>query len=75
MLKNRVLILLTEKERQLGRNISLSEVARATELSIGVISRWFKNEVDRFDGPVIEKLCDYFECDLCDLLYIERATE
>ncbi|MCQ3931755.1 MAG: XRE family transcriptional regulator [Chloroflexi bacterium] len=75
MLRNRFLLLMTEKERRLGRNITYSEIAKETGLSVGVISRWVKNEVDRFDGPVIEKLCQYFECDLSDLLYIDRSQE
>lgn len=31
-----------------------------------------KNQVQQFDGEVIEKLCAYFNCDVEDLLYIER---
>lgn len=74
-LKNRFLYLMTEKERQLGRNISYTEIAKATGVSVGVISRWANNEVDRFDRPIIEKLCDYFDCDLGDLLYLERGVD
>ena len=72
-LQNRLLILLTEKEKREKRRITYTEIAEAVETSVNVISRWIKNDVSRFDAPLVEKLCIYFECDLCDLLYLEIA--
>jgi transcriptional regulator with XRE-family HTH domain len=74
-LRNRLLFLMTEKERREGRNITYKEIADAVDISIGVISRWIKNDVERFDSPVVVKLCDYFGCELTDLLYIDRSGD
>jgi DNA-binding Xre family transcriptional regulator len=73
-LRNRLLFLLTEKERVLGRRIPQSEVARAIGVSEQLVARWVKNQVRQFDGEVIEKLCAYFNCEVGDLLYIERGN-
>ncbi|MBC8098230.1 MAG: hypothetical protein H7Y11_02200, partial [Armatimonadetes bacterium] len=56
-LKNRFLILLTEKERQLGRRIPQSEVAREVDLNNHTVSNWIRNELNKFDTTIIERLC------------------
>ncbi|MFN8371445.1 MAG: helix-turn-helix transcriptional regulator [Anaerolineae bacterium] len=71
-LRNRFLYLVTERERKLGRKIKYVEIAEATGISQGVISRWMNTNIERYDAPVVEKLCEYFECDLCELLYLEH---
>lgn len=71
-LRNRLLDLVTAKERNLRRRISQKELALLVGVSEPLISRWMKNQVKQFDGEVIEKLCAYFECEVGDLLYIER---
>ena len=74
-LRNRFLYLVTEKERKIGRKIKYIEIAEATGISQSVISRWMNSNIERYDAPVVEKLCEYFECDLCDLLYLERVDD
>ncbi len=73
-LRNRLFYLISDKERQLGRHITLSEIAESTGLSIQLVSRWVKNQVNQYDGEVVVKLCAYFECEVADLLYIEREN-
>ena len=29
-------------------------------------------ELDQFSGEVVEKFCDFFDCAVADLLYLER---
>lgn len=70
-LKNRFLILLTEKERKLGRRIPQSEVAREIDVANNTILNWIKNDLNKFDRVVVESLCEYFECEIGDLLYME----
>ena len=70
-LKNRLLLLVQEKERQAGRRIKASEIAAESGVAPTVIGRWMRNEVDRLDAPIIEKLCAYFQCDVGDLLYLD----
>jgi DNA-binding Xre family transcriptional regulator len=71
-LRNRLIFLLTEKERRDNRRISQVELAEAVGISFNAAGRWLRNEVERFDAPIIEKFCDYFGCEVGDLLYIDR---
>ncbi len=72
-LRNRFLILLTEKERREERRISYTEIARATDSSVNVLSNWANNKINRFDGEFMLKICEYFNCGVGDLLYIDRS--
>jgi DNA-binding Xre family transcriptional regulator len=72
-LKNRLFVLLNEKERELGRNIPQAELARELGTTTSTISRWMGNRIERFDAPVVEKMCDYFKCKVGDLLYIDES--
>jgi DNA-binding Xre family transcriptional regulator len=74
-LKNRLLYLHTEKERRERRHISYTEISKATGISTSVLSRWVNEDIERFDSPVVVKLCDYFGCELTDLLYIDRSDD
>jgi DNA-binding Xre family transcriptional regulator len=73
-LRNRILILVTEKERSLGRRITQKEIAQNIGVSEQLIGRWMKNKVKQFDGETIEKLCVYFNCEVGELLYIDRSN-
>lgn len=70
-LKNRLLFLLTEKERKEGRRITQIEVARAIGISSNTMSSWVHNDITKFEAPIVERICDYFQCDVSDLLYFE----
>jgi putative transcriptional regulator len=47
-------------------------VAEVTGLNKNTISKWVRNEVDNFSGEILAAFCDYFECDIGDLLYYEK---
>lgn len=71
MLRNRFNLLLAQKALKEGRaKIVQSEVAAATGLADGTISRIATNKVKMYDNEVVIKLCEYFECEVGDLLYI-----
>jgi DNA-binding Xre family transcriptional regulator len=63
---------LSEKERQENRRITQTEVASAINVSIQTVGRWMRNEVGKFEAPVVERICAYFNCEVGDLLYIEH---
>jgi DNA-binding Xre family transcriptional regulator len=73
-LRNRLFLLISEKERQLGRRITHTEIAEETGVTIQLVGRWVKNDVTQYSGEIIEKLCDYFHCEVGDLLYIDRNS-
>jgi DNA-binding Xre family transcriptional regulator len=74
-LRNRLLILLIEKERREGRKITYTEVATETESSVNVISQWAKDKITRFDADMVLRLCLYFGCQVGDLLYIDYSED
>jgi len=74
-LRSRFLILLTQRELREGRRIRYNEIAAATGVSPSAVARWTRNEVNKFEGPVLEAFCAYFDCDVGDLLYIESEKK
>jgi DNA-binding Xre family transcriptional regulator len=64
------LVLLKEVER--GDRIQQTEIAEATGLDANTISRWMSPKpLNRIDSSVIVKLCQYFNCGIGDLLYLD----
>lgn len=74
-LKNRLFLLLKKQEVERGRSISQAELARELALTKDTVGRWLKNDVERFDAPVVERMCAYFGCELKDLLYIDYGDD
>lgn len=71
--KNRLIILMGEKQAREGRTLNASTVARETGLTRQVISKWMRGEVSEFRGDMVEQLCRYFGCDVGSLLYIDPS--
>jgi len=61
-INNRFGVLLAEKRAREKRNISFVEVARETGIHRKTLLAWANNSVSRFDAPVINALCSYFDC-------------
>lgn len=74
-INNKFGVLLAEKQAREKRNISLIEVSNATGVSRPTLTSWAKNTVTRFDLPVIEALCEYFQVSLSDLLEYTPKTK
>lgn len=74
-LKNRLLYLVTEWERANNKRVSQAELARELGISYNALIRWLNNDVERFDAPIIERLCEHFGVEVGDLLYIDRSGE
>jgi len=55
-------------ENRERRRIPYREVAAATGLSSATLVAWRKDTVERFDKGTLEKLCDYFGCEVADLI-------
>ncbi len=56
------------KELMLKRKITIYQLVRITNLRYEVISKYYYNNVKRYDSIVLAKLCYSLECSLCDLL-------
>ena len=74
-LKNRLLSLMAEKDHIEGRRIKQKEIAQAINVAPHTIGSWIRNDITKFEAYVVERLCDYFECDVSDLLYFEETDE
>jgi DNA-binding Xre family transcriptional regulator len=74
-LKNRFLTLLHQKEQREKRRITQIEIAKHAGVSHPTIANWMQDKVTKFEAHVLEGLCDYFECELSDLLYLEATGE
>ena len=69
---NRFQVLLSQKEEQEQRHISLLEVHNQTGINWRTLQSWSNNKVSRFDSPILITLCEYFECELSDLIIITQ---
>jgi DNA-binding Xre family transcriptional regulator len=71
-IKNRLLELIQERERQTRRRIKQKEIAEFVGVAEHTIINWIRNDnISRLESRMVEKLCDYFDCELNDLLYFE----
>jgi putative transcriptional regulator len=73
--KNRLFDLIRQKELKEGRRITQKEIAEFAGVTEHTIINWIRNKTTRYDTLVIERVCDFFACDLCDLLYFEETVE
>lgn len=60
----RIMELLQEKK------ISKTKICKDLDLQRGNFNRYCRDEFQRVDANQIIRLCDYFDCDIADLLEI-----
>jgi putative transcriptional regulator len=73
--RNRLLELIQTRERKIGRRLKQHDIAVFAGVADHTIINWIRNETTRYDAHIIERLCDYFDCDISDLLYFEMVEE
>lgn len=49
-----------DKEKELGKKITVIEVAKAIGVSRNTLKHYLENKVERPDMKVVTKICDYF---------------
>ncbi len=52
------------------RGISKNQICKDLDIPRGNFSRYCRDEFQRIDANLVIKLCDYFQCDICDLLVL-----
>jgi len=62
------------KQEREGRFINATVVAEEVGLSRTTIYNWINDDIRRFDEPTLKKLCDYFECEIGELIYLDRTV-
>lgn len=66
--RNRVSQLLREKAAKEKRDIPVAEIAEFTGMSRQGFYKWLRNEVQLYNAETMDLLCEYFNCDISDLL-------
>jgi len=54
------------------RQISKTRICKDLDLQRGNFNRYCKDEFQRIDANLIVRLCDYFHCEISDLLEIKE---
>lgn len=68
MLRFRFKALLSDREFSEGRSISLQEVSDKTGINRMTLSKLSNHKGHNATSDVIDKLCDYFECEIQELV-------
>lgn len=54
-------------------NISINQLMRDTNTDFKVLKRMMTGELVRFDIFVVARLCDYFKCEITDIIeYVSK---
>ncbi len=56
------------------RKLRISDVMRDTGISRNALTRIYREEVDRLDLDILEKLCRYLDVEISDMLQLEDGT-
>ena len=54
------------------RGISKTRICKDLDLQRGNLNRYCRDEFQRVDANLLVRLCDYFDCDIVDLLEIRE---
>ncbi len=73
VLRNRLLALIQAREQKIGRRVKLKDLAEFVGVTYHTVTSWIRNDVRKYEAHIIEGFCDYFDCDVGDLLYIEMV--
>jgi putative transcriptional regulator len=73
--KNRLFELIRQRELKESRRITQKEIAEFAGVSEHTMINWIRNDQTRYETTVIERICDYFDCEIGDLLYFEVSWE
>jgi DNA-binding Xre family transcriptional regulator len=76
IVRSRLKYLITDLETKIGKRIQQKEIAEKTGLREATISRWMSPEpFTRIDVEVAGALCNFLDCEIGDLLYIDRTAQ
>jgi putative transcriptional regulator len=64
--------LMLDKSAELGKLVTIDEIAKATGLGRNTLSRIKNNSQHKTTTDVIDKLCKYFDCNLVELVIYSK---
>ena len=57
------------------RNISKNRLCKDLDMQMTNLNKYYRNQFQRIDAALIVKLCDYFQCEVSELLEIREVLE
>ena len=63
-------ICLTLKEKLDDCGVTRYQLAKMTDTQYQVIDKYYKNKVIKYDGEVLERICNALNCPVSDILQI-----
>lgn len=75
VVRSRLKELVAIRERELGQEIRSSQIAEVTNLDIHTVMRWMKPQpFQRIEVSAALKLCNFLDCELGELLFIDYRS-
>jgi len=71
-MKSNLHVLVAEKTQRDGKRVTLRGLARDLEISTYTIYALADNKLNEYPRDVLEKICNYFECEVGDLLVMRE---
>jgi putative transcriptional regulator len=71
-IKNRLKILIAEKEIKENRKLTLRTISQEIGISTNSLVAYTNQNVVRFDASVLEAFCQYFNCEIGEILFFEK---
>lgn len=68
MIKSHLAIRIAEKK------IKIIDVVRATGIDRSTVTKLYHDRLQRLELEVLDKLCDFFDCEVEDILYREASA-
>lgn len=68
-MKSRLAVLMAERDPQMSQR----DLAEKSGVSTMAVNRLYRNDFKRVDTETLEKLCNYLQCDLSDLLVLQEV--
>lgn len=72
-MRNRLLTLMSEKQIRENKIVTQADVADAIGISRQAIHKWIHNDIASYPATTLDKLCEYFGCEVGDIL--ERVKD
>ena len=73
MIRFKLKELIAEKEFQEKRRVMVKEISDATGINRVTISKLLNNKDYNTTLEKVEKLCGFFDCDICDMVELVRS--
>lgn len=67
--QNRLLALMGELQAKTNKSVTQADVAEYIGMTPQAFSKWIRNDVKSYSVDTLDRLCEYFDCEVGDILY------